>query len=88
MAEKEGRLQGFAVYDGVRPAWFGPMGTSEAMRGTGVGSILLLKCLEDMRGKGYPISHICAVGPLYFYSKVVGAAVSRTFWLMEKELEG
>ena len=86
IAEKESRYVGFAVYDGVRPGWFGPMGTSEEMRGTGIGSILLFKCLEDMRDKGYPICRICAVGPLYFYSKVIAAVVTRTFWLMEKEL--
>ena len=86
-AEKDGKFVGFAVYDGVRPGWFGPTGTSEALRGFGIGSALFLKCLDDMQDKGYPICHICAVSPLYFYSKVIGATVSRTFWLMEKTLD-
>ena len=86
VAEKDGEFLGFAVYDGVRPGWFGPTGTSESRRGSGIGSILFLKCVEDMQDKGYPVCHICAVGPLYFYSKVVGAAVSRIFWLMDKDL--
>ncbi len=86
VAEKDGEFVGFAVYDGVRPSWFGPTGTDEKMRGSGIGSALFLKCLDDMRDRGYDTCCICSVGPLYFYSKIANATVSRTFWLMEKEL--
>lgn len=86
IAEGNGRLLGFAVYDAVRPAWFGPTGTSEDARGSGIGSVLFLRCLDDMRDRGYPVCHIGAVGPLYFYAKVADAAVSRSFWHMRKDL--
>ena len=86
IAEKDGEIVGFAVYDAVRPSWFGPMGALEKMRGTGIGSAVLFACLEDMKDRGYPVCHICAVGPLYFYAKAAGAVVSRTFWHMMKDL--
>ncbi|MGQ9764475.1 MAG: GNAT family N-acetyltransferase [Armatimonadota bacterium] len=76
----------FACYDGVRPGWFGPMGTTERMRGSGIGSVTFLKCLQDMKAKGYRVCEINSVGPLYFYSKVANAIVSRIFWQFEKEL--
>ncbi|MDH7601251.1 MAG: GNAT family N-acetyltransferase [Armatimonadota bacterium] len=76
----------FACYDGVRPGWFGPMGTTQSMRGTGIGSVTFLKCLQDMKAKGYRVCEINSVGPLYFYSKVANAVVSRIFWQFEKEL--
>lgn len=86
VAEKDDRMLGFAVYDAVRPAWFGPTGTSEGARGSGIGTALFLRCLGDMRDRGYPVCHIGAVGPLYFYSKVADAVVSRCFWHMRKSL--
>ena len=86
LAEKGDTFLGFAVYDGVRPAWFGPTGTSQKARGSGIGSILFLKCLEDMQKRGYHTCFICSVGPLYFYSKVANALVTRTWWRMEKGL--
>lgn len=86
IAEKDGGIVGFAVYDAVRPGWFGPTGTLESMRGTGIGSVLFLMCLDDMRDRGHDVCHICSVGPLYFYAKVGGALVSRTFWHMAKDL--
>lgn len=86
IAEQNDEIVGFAAYDAVRPGWFGPMGTLESMRGTGIGSVLLMKCLDSMRDLGYKTCHIGAVGPLYFYAKVVDARVSRIFWVLEKPL--
>lgn len=86
IAEKDGEILGFASYDGVRPRWFGPMATSENARCGGIGSVTFLRCLQDMKAVGYDICEIGAVGPLYFYSKIAAAKVSRIFWLMEKRL--
>mgnify|MGYP005837718725 CR=1 FL=1 len=86
VAEKDGELAAFACYDGVRPGWFGPMGTLESLRGSGIGTVAFLKCLQSMRAVGYQICEICAVGPLYFYSKTANARVSRIFWGFEKSL--
>ena len=86
VAEKDGEYLGFASYDGVRPGWFGPMATTKNLRTGGIGSVTFLRCLQDMKAVGYRICEINAVGPLYFYSKVSNAIVSRMFWHMEKEL--
>lgn len=86
VAENAGRYVGFACYDGVRPGWFGPMKTNEEYRGLGIGSVTFLKCLQSMKSVGYRRCEICAVGPLYFYSKVANARVSRVFWQFEKVL--
>jgi len=86
IAENDGAYVAFACYDGVRPGWFGPMGTLEKMRGTGIGSVTFLKCLQDMKARGYDVCEINSVGPLYFYSKVANAKVSRIFWQFEKVL--
>jgi len=86
IAEKDGAIVAFACYDGVRPGWFGPMGTTQSMRGIGIGTVTFLRCLQSMKAVGYQICEICAVGPLYFYSKTANARVSRIFWGFEKEL--
>lgn len=87
IAEKNGEFVAFACFDGVRPGWFGPMGTRESMRGAGIGSVTFLKCLQDMKARGYRVCEINSVGPLYFYSKVANAKVSRIFWHFEKLLD-
>ncbi|MGC8863232.1 MAG: GNAT family N-acetyltransferase [Armatimonadota bacterium] len=84
IAERGGEFVAFACYDGVRPGWFGPMGTSEHARGLGIGSATFLKCLQDMKAKGYRVCEINSVGPLYFYSKTANATVSRVFWQFYK----
>lgn len=88
IAEKAGQIIAFACYDGVRPGWFGPMGTSQTLRGGGVGSVTYLKCLQSMKAVGYKVCEINSVGPLYFYSKVSNAVVSRIFWGFSKKLTG
>ncbi len=87
IAEKEGEIIAFAAFDGVRPGWFGPMGTSEKHRGAGVGTLTYFSCLKAMKEMGYKICEICAVGPLYFYSKTSNAVVSRIWWQMIKPLD-
>jgi GNAT superfamily N-acetyltransferase len=86
VAKKGGGYVAFACFDGVRPGWFGPMGTLESMRGSGIGSVTFLRCLQDMKARGYRVCEINSVGPLYFYSKVANAVVSRIFWQFEKRL--
>ncbi|PZG13929.1 GNAT family N-acetyltransferase [Nonomuraea aridisoli] len=84
-AERDGRILGFAAW-GARPAWFGPMGTAPEARGTGVGRVLLRRCLADQRAAGQSTAQIGWVGPLRFYSRAVGARAERVFWLYRRDL--
>ena len=84
--ESDGTLLGFAAYGSSRPTWFGPMGTTPAARGRGIGSLLLRRCLADQRAAGYDSAQIGWVGPMPFYSTAVGARVERVFFLYRKQL--
>lgn len=75
IATQAGRLIGFACYDAIARGLFGPTGVSEAARGHGTGTALLLACLHDMRAQGYGYAVIGAVGPAEFYAKAVGATL-------------
>lgn len=86
IAERAGEVVAFAAFDGVRPGWFGPMATAAGLRGGGIGTLVYLRCLQDMKALGYRVAVINAVGPLPFYSRVSGAVVSRVFWRMSKQL--
>jgi GNAT superfamily N-acetyltransferase len=81
-------LVAFAAYDANNrgTGWFGPMGTAPEWEGHGLGRILLLRCLEDIRQQGHPKAIIPWVGPVGFYHAAVGAQVSRVFMRMEKAL--
>jgi predicted N-acetyltransferase YhbS len=81
-----GNLLGFAAYGSSRPSMFGPMGTSPAARGTGIGSVLLRRCLADQRDHGFAQAQIGWVGPVPFYSGAVGARIERVFFLYRKQL--
>ena len=66
---------GFACYDTTFLGMFGPTGVLAERRGKGIGKALLLAALYDMKVKGYAYAVIGMVGPVEFYSKVVGATV-------------
>ncbi|WP_433298648.1 GNAT family N-acetyltransferase [Actinoplanes sp. CA-030573] len=84
--EPDGTPLGFAAYGSSRPSWFGPMGTTAAARGRGIGSVLLRRCLADLRAEGYESAQIGWVGPTPFYSLAVGARVERVFFRYRKAL--
>jgi N-acetylglutamate synthase-like GNAT family acetyltransferase len=88
VAEKNGKVIGFAACKALRPEYLGPMGTTASMRGLGVGNVLFKRCLRHMQAVGRNECHISAVSLLRFYRKTVGATVSRIFWEMEKPLPG
>ncbi|MEV7622052.1 GNAT family N-acetyltransferase [Actinoplanes sp. NPDC089786] len=85
VAVRDGSILGFAAY-GSRPNWFGPMGTAPAAQGLGIGSVLLKRCLADQKKAGLTSVQIGWVGPMPFYSQVVGARVERVFFLYRKQL--
>lgn len=75
VATRGPEVVGFGVYECTRRGFFGPTGVREALRGHGVGTALLLLCLESMRELGYAYAVIGGVGPIEFYEKVCGAFV-------------
>ena len=53
--------------------FFGPTGVDPKAQKGGVGTALLLACLEDMKHAGYGYAIIGGVGPADYYAKAVGA---------------
>ena len=75
VAEREGRIVGFAAYECTRRGYFGPTGVQPDERGRGIGGALLFRSLESMREMGYAYAIIGGVGPQDYYKKVCGAFV-------------
>ncbi|MFC4016870.1 GNAT family N-acetyltransferase [Micromonospora sp. GCM10011542] len=89
LAERDGELLGFAAYGACRPSWFGPMGTAPAAEGSGIGGVLLRRCLRDQqRESGVEAAQIGWVGPVPFYSGSAGARIERVFFLYRRTLDG
>ncbi|GIJ75675.1 Acetyltransferase (GNAT) domain-containing protein [Micromonospora phaseoli] len=87
LAERDGELLGFAAYGSSRPSWFGPMGTAPAAEGSGIGGVLLRRCLRDQRTAGLESAQIGWVGPVPFYSGSAGARIERVFFLYRRTLD-
>ena len=68
-------IVGFAVYECTRRGFFGPTGVRDDLRGKGIGTALLLRCLESIREMGYAYAIIGGVGPAEFYERACGAFV-------------
>ncbi|RKN39074.1 GNAT family N-acetyltransferase [Micromonospora endolithica] len=86
LAERDGELLGFAAWGSSRPSWFGPMGTAPAAAGSGIGGVLLRRCLADQRAAGVDAAQIGWVGPVPFYSGSAGARIERVFFLYRRAL--
>lgn len=78
---------GFATYDVTMfRGGFGPTGVEERLRGLGIGKVLFLRCLQDMKTRGYPRCEIGWVGPISFYAHTAGARICATFMQGSKVL--
>lgn len=88
IAEKDNNIIAFSAYEGnnTGTGWFGPMGTTEAARGKGIGGVLYRKCLADLKNIGFTKAIIPWVGPIPFYMHYSNARVKRVFWRYEKIL--
>lgn len=75
IAIREGKVIGFGAYEATRRNFFGPTGVAEKERGTGIGSGLLLACMDGLRQMGYAYGIIGGAGPVAFYEKAVGAVI-------------
>ncbi|SCL20693.1 Acetyltransferase (GNAT) family protein [Micromonospora nigra] len=87
LALRDGEVLGFAAWGSSRPSWFGPMGTSPAAEGAGIGGVLLRRCLRDQRAAGVEAAQIGWVGPVPFYSGSAGARIERVFFLYRRTLD-
>lgn len=88
LALRDGEIVGFAAYDANNrnTGWFGPMGVSGDQRHSGVGSVLLRRCLGDIQAQGHTIATIPWADAVPFYEKCVAAKLSRSFARYEKKL--
>ena len=88
VAFEGGELLGFSAFEANNrgTGWFGPMGTSPAARGKGIGRHLLIECLADMVQQGFTTATIPWVGPTDFYTHIADAKLSREFVRLEKTL--
>lgn len=75
IAINDQEILGFGCYDTTCKDFFGPTGVREDVRGRGIGTGLLLACLEAMRAQGYGYAIIGGAGPVDYYRKAVGATV-------------
>jgi len=89
IAENKDGIIAFSAYEtnNKGTAWFGPMGTTPAARGLGIGGVLLKRCMSDMQQMGFEKSIIPWVGPIPFYMHYVKSPIDRVFWRYEKTLE-
>lgn len=80
-------LRGFATYDvTLFRGGFGPTGVEKSWRGLGIGKVLFLRCLQDMKIRGYPRCEIAWVGPISFYAHTANARICATFMQGSKVL--
>lgn len=89
LALRDGRIVAFSAHSTQNREWgfFGPMGTLPETRGLGIGRVLLLRCLNDLREGGHKSAVIPWVGPIAFYSHHANARVDRVFWRYRKSLQ-
>jgi GNAT superfamily N-acetyltransferase len=89
VARLDGQIKAFSAHNANNKgtSWFGPMGTHPDVRGKGIGSILLKRCLKDMKAMGHKSAIIPWVGPIAFYAHYVNARIDRVFWRYEKKLK-
>jgi mycothiol synthase len=80
------QIVGFAAYDVTGYGRFGPTGTRPDMRQRGIGGALLKMCMQQMYDRGDITADISWAGPVAFYTKEVGAQISRVYWCFQKNL--
>ena len=86
LALRNERIVGFAASDANNrgTGWFGPMGVAPEERGSGIGCVLLHRCLDDLRAQGHDAAVIAWADNAPFYERCAGAVPTRTFARFEK----
>lgn len=77
---------GFSCFNTTAEGWFGPIGVDPNHRKIGLGKILLLKSLKELKKLGYKNSVIpwISLSSLKFYVSSCNARISRCFWVYSK----
>jgi mycothiol synthase len=88
LLDHEGAIGGFAAHDANNRGlgFFGPTGVSRALRGRGMGRLLLLSSLADLRASGFSRVVIPWTDSLEFYRKSCGARPEHHFVQLTKRL--
>jgi mycothiol synthase len=86
LALRDGQIIGFACHNIAAPGQFGPMGVQPDQRRSGIGGVLLKRCLADLRDEGLAQADIQWVGPITFYERNAGATLWRCFWQFQRVL--
>jgi len=73
IAQRDTDILGFACYDASARSFVGPIGVAESARNQGIGTALLIACLQDMRSAGYGYAIVGHVGAPEFFRRVAGA---------------
>lgn len=73
IAVAPGGVAGFACTEVTARGFLGPIGVAADSRARGVGRVLLLSALNDLRARGYAYGVIGQVGAADFFLKTVGA---------------
>src|SRR5258705_13349583 len=73
IAVQQKNILGFACHDATFPNFFGPTGIDPNTRRNGIGTALLLACLETIKQQGYGYRILGGGGPADFYQKLVRA---------------
>lgn len=78
----------FAGHSAINREWghFGPMGTADAARGRGIGRVLLLRCMADLKAAGHATAVIPWIGPHGFYSRMLDCRIERVLWRFKLDL--
>jgi mycothiol synthase len=88
LALRDGEIVAFAAHSTMNQEWgsFGPMGTSDAARGKGIGRVLMYRCMSDLQAAGFRSAVIPWVGPYRFYCGLLNCQIERVFWQYRMEL--
>ncbi|UYO99340.1 GNAT family N-acetyltransferase [Oceanotoga sp. DSM 15011] len=66
---EKGKMIGFSCYESTCKNFFGPTGVDEEYRGKGIGKVLYLQALYELKHMGYAYCIIGDAGPIDFYKK-------------------
>lgn len=67
------KVIGFSCYDGSAKGFFGPLGIDEAFRQRGVGRVLVVRTMNEMRHAGYGYAVVGWANSVSYYQNAVGA---------------